>query len=849
MKLIKHKQYIWKKIICLCLISSMILPMMPMTDIAAEKSVEDKGIIVSLGDSFSSGEGIEPYYGQENEKGEELPISEKVKNPDWLAHRSTKSWPSQLTLPSVQGEMSKHRNENWFFVAASGATTQNIKYNFKKEYDKSWGVEGEYNLDPQLDVFDEIDKGEVDYVTLTLGGNDAGFTDILEICVMYGKCSFLHPNMLADKINNVIKDFYASGGIHDKLYDAYHDIADKAGEQAHIFVVGYPKLFSSYIRMISEKEVGLVNDAVIWFNNAIEILVEECDDEINISFVSVIDAFEGHGAGSNEPYINEIQYFTQKSENLEWSPTSSASMHPNKKGAAAYARCVQTEINKYEYINCKRQFELSVYDRNHNLYDNYDIEIEGRRYLVPLGLFTLKYSDFISVDSTDPVDISLPSGKFTIKVIDRENKERIVCQEVSTKNPFAKIDRLTFNTEFGIAESDADTEQNSYGNLMDPDANTSAKEEMNLSDERNVVLTLDTSGSMDGTPLDETKKAADKFVNTVLNEDASIGLVTYDSSSEVLSSFSNNSSALRNIVSEIYSSGGTNMESGLLDAQLMLQGTNAKKKIIVLMSDGEPNEGRIGEELIAYADEIKKSGITIYTLGFFEDLSDKSNAQYLMEQIASDGCHYEVANAEDLVFFFEDMADQINGQKYIYVRIACPVDVAVTYNGETLDSDENNLNDRTSFGTLTFEENRDDSDTSDSSDTGNKDDRVKILRLKDGVDYDIKINGTGYGTMNYTIGFMDDDGEYSDLRKFQNIKITRNTAIDTVASNVDDTTLNIDEDGDGKYDLKLRAEANGYGQEVSLINWIYYVMIGMGVFILIDIVLIIIYVKRRNKRN
>ena len=81
------------------------------------------------------------------------------------------------------------------------------------------------------------------------------------------------------------------------------------------------------------------------------------------------------------------------------------------------------------------------------------------------------------------------------------------------------------------------------------------------------------------------------------------------------------------------------------------------------MSDGEPNEGKEGEDLIAYADDIKNDDILIYTLGFFENMSGgKSSAQYLMEQLASDGCHYEVASADDLVFFFEDMADQINGQ-------------------------------------------------------------------------------------------------------------------------------------------------------------------------------------------
>lgn len=367
-------------------------------------------------------------------------------------------------------------------------------------------------------------------------------------------------------------------------------------------------------------------------------------------------------------------------------------------------------------------------------------------------------------------------------------------------------------------------------------------EQHEVSGERNVVLTLDVSGSMSGTPLEETKKASSKFINTVLEQDASIGVVTYDDESYMASNFSTDKASLQSIVSGLYDGGGTNIEAGLRNAQSMLERTNAKKKIIVLMSDGEPNDGLVDEELIEYAAEIKKTGTIIYTIGFFESLSEKSYAQYLMEQIASDGCHYEVADADQLKFFFEDMADQINGQKYIYVRIACPVDVSVSYDGETLDSSEKNLNARTSFGTLTFEEN------SEKLEAG-IDDRVKVLRLKEGTDYDLKIVGTGHGIMNYTIGFMDENGEYSDLRKFKNIKITRKTRIDTGASNSDSSILNIDEDGDGKYDIRLKAEANGYGEEITTSNWIIYVIIGAVAFVMLDIIAIVIYTKKKKRKG
>ena len=135
------------------------------------------------------------------------------------------------------------------------------------------------------------------------------------------------------------------------------------------------------------------------------------------------------------------------------------------------------------------------------------------------------------------------------------------------------------------------------------------------------------------------------------------------------------------------------------------------------------------------------------------------------------------------------------------------MDVSVSYQGETLDSSEENLQTRTTFGSLTFEESEEDQEDQSDAQEGS-DNRIKTLRLKDGVQYDIRIQGTGLGKMNYTIGFMDENGDYSDLRNFEDIRINRSTIIDTIAANTDTTELKIDEDGDGKYDLKYRAKAN-----------------------------------------
>lgn len=817
----KYKLKYIRHFICAALSAALLLSEFPIDAYAAEADSGKERVIVSLGDSYSSGEGIEPFYGQDTG------TAEKVKNPDWLAHRSQNSWPGMLTLPSVDGTMSQNRGSHWYFTAVSGALVDNLYNEQTKEYKKD-KYSGSCSLPPQLDIFDELGAKEADYVTLTLGGNDADFPGII-LEVVTGS-TYLNYSNLSDKLNKTWEKFYAEDGIGDKLRRSYEDIAEKAGSQAHIIVAGYPKLLDSTGKgfFISREEATLVNTAVSNFNNAIEHIVNQCSASgMKISFVSVEDAFEGHEAYSADPYINEIIFGTKPQDLKDLDIKSAYSIHPNYNGAKAYARCVQDEINTLEGLKpvvYSTDFNISTLGYDGALYDDYKIIVEGRESIALWGLIGRDYYDEITVAESMPVSMSLPKGTYTITVTDGETS---YFQKIKTRKN-SENNLLIFTTNFGYV--------NEADNVLEGQYQEAVR---TTSDERDIVLVLDVSGSMSGTPIAETKKASVNFIDTILDEDASIGIVTYDNYASVLSGFSIDKDNLTDTVAGIQDGGGTNIEAGLAEAYSMLSTSDARKRIIVLMSDGEPNDGKEGDALIAYADEIKNDGITIYTLGFFESLgSNKSSAQILMEKIASDGYHYEVASADDLVFFFEDMADQINGQKYIYIRIACPVDATVSYNGEALCSAEDNLQLRTDFGTLTFEDNENTANTGEN-------DTIKVFRLKEGVRYDVRIVGTGHGLMDYTIGFMDESGNYSDFRRFEDVKITRKTVIDTVAEVSEESILNIDEDGDGKYDLKMRAGENGYGEEVKSSVWIYA---AAGVVLLILLILFLaVRKKRKNK--
>lgn len=338
-----------------------------------ETSKSDR-IIVSLGDSYSSGEGILPFYGQLDDDGNEKPITARVTNKDWLAHRSTKAWPGLLTLPTV-GKMADNRDTHWFFVAASGAETKHLKGEFTKVYSKLDirskvaaelpVIGGSEVLPSQLSIFDELKKKgkKADYVTITIGGNDLGFADIITDAFVANPNShimhFFGFNVEAD-IEAAKKRLEEGGDVRNNLIQAYNDIAKAAGEGTTILVAGYPELVNpeGYGDRITKSEATVINDGVDFCNEKLEEIVNQCreKDKIDIVFVPVNTegAFKGHGAGTEDAYINDIILPAQDEDLIDGSSmsvasiVSSYSIHPNEEGAQMYAKCVQSVIDDIE---------------------------------------------------------------------------------------------------------------------------------------------------------------------------------------------------------------------------------------------------------------------------------------------------------------------------------------------------------------------------------------------------------------------------------------------------------------------------------------------------------------------
>ena len=411
----------------------------------------------------------------------------------------------------------------------------------------------------------------------------------------------------------------------------------------------------------------------------------------------------------------------------------------------------------------------------------------------------------------------------------------------------------------------------SYSFTLNEENKENVTEKDNVS--RDIVLVLDRSGSMDGEPLDQTKEAAVKFVDTVFEREARVSVVAYDTWASEVSPLSDDQQMLEEDIRELYADGTTNMYDGLVQADNILQDSQANRKIIVLMSDGLPNEGEndfgdFHSPLLQYAEELKNKGYYVYTLGFFTDLDsyDLYGAQQLLEGIASPGLHYEVNDPNDLVFFFDDIANQISGTRFVYIRIACPVDVTVSSDGETLSSKAESENGRTSFGTLTYETVQDESQDQGGDIFGGSlygelggslygeeeptvQDQAKILRLNMDQDYDVEIEGYDKGTMDYSVSFPNENGEYDDVREFPGIDVTASMKATSNTGESKATYLKVDENGDGKIDTTYKTEANGTMEEVKDSKVLYIVLIAAGILILVLILVIVLVCVSRSKKK
>jgi hypothetical protein len=97
----------------------------------------------------------------------------------------------------------------------------------------------------QLELLQTFPQGSYKFGTLSTGGNDLGFGDIVKYCIVYpigGDCNGALRK--AEALAGVTRDSAAHIELSQKLKRVYRDIIDTAGDDFALVVTGYARFFA-----------------------------------------------------------------------------------------------------------------------------------------------------------------------------------------------------------------------------------------------------------------------------------------------------------------------------------------------------------------------------------------------------------------------------------------------------------------------------------------------------------------------------------------------------------------------------------------------------------------------------
>ena len=149
-----------------------------------------------------------------------------------------------------------------------------------------------------------------------------------------------------------------------------------------------------------------------------------------------------------------------------------------------------------------------------------------------------------------------------------------------------------------------------------------------------IVLVLDTSGSMQGQKLNSLKNAARSFISATAEENdgldiskqSRIAIVSFASGSTVRQNLNyiTNQNELQyiNSINRLRADGATYAEEGLEEAQSQFANNSRSgaKKVVIFFTDGEPNhsngfDNEVAADAVNTAYDMKQNDVTIYAVG------------------------------------------------------------------------------------------------------------------------------------------------------------------------------------------------------------------------------------------
>jgi lysophospholipase L1-like esterase len=236
------------------------------TAVAATPAAEAASAVnyVALGDSYSSGLGAGSYISSSGS-----------------CDRSNNAYPERWAAA--------HAPASFVSVACAGATTSDVNSS-------------------QLSAL----SASTTLVSLTIGGNDAGFSSTMETCVLHSTSTCVNAVNQAESIIN--------GSLLGSLETTLQNIKARA-PGAKVVLLGYPELYdlsrSSTCIGLSTTDRTALNGAAVQLNT----VMGNAAKATSVTFASVISRFAPHEICDSGSWLNSVNILS-----------ISSSYHPNAAG-------------------------------------------------------------------------------------------------------------------------------------------------------------------------------------------------------------------------------------------------------------------------------------------------------------------------------------------------------------------------------------------------------------------------------------------------------------------------------------------------------------------------------------
>ncbi len=177
-----------------------------------------------------------------------------------------------------------------------------------------------------------------------------------------------------------------------------------------------------------------------------------------------------------------------------------------------------------------------------------------------------------------------------------------------------------------------------------------------------VALVIDQSGSMEGRPLAESKRAIDEFLQVLGRRDRA-AIVSFDEKVRLRASFDASRAEVLTEAGEIAAGGDTALRDAIMRADERLNDIDAPRRAIVVLTDGRDTASETSSEEVLRA--LGEANWRCFTVG----LGSEINASFLRQIAdAGDGSFFRTPSPEDLAGVYRRVARELESRYLLTYR-------------------------------------------------------------------------------------------------------------------------------------------------------------------------------------